>query len=505
MKHKLILLLLFVPLIFYCSGNNKQGILTHYPKKIIPKFNKDQFQTRSHLTLDSHRIYAEKQNPEISISPDDSLIQVMNKNLDIDSQDEQIIVVKSKDNAESVMRILIADFDSVRGHYIQTWEGTTNAVHTNTFTLNLRDVVGDHQWELVCQGTNSQGDLTLNIFHRTPAFGFTISYYPICTIVSNGTIDIIEVERDPSYLLGHRFGESFLIVAYRSDPENHTFSHIIKETYFFSRSSDRYEIQSQIRLSSEKVEASHLNTIISSSTPDLYEEYLQGFWYRPVQQAGSETHESILFFDMHNREIVLYSGEVQEIYKWKGSKQFYKNLTIFAENKLLQSINPQFTITLSMIDQIKLSISEASEHEQWGGNYKKVKKEQEDKIFTYPDRVSEPTTLELVGRYEGKNDFILEFNNPYFTWKEKDAAPFEGGYSLSTFMQKNTPINVLFLKLIIDNGLYVKDKVYILKYKEKTQDNSTLKTLTLIPAKISVHGIAEKIEEPLVLTQEAPL
>jgi len=505
MKHKLILLLLCFSLIFHCSVNNKQQITTSHPKKIIPKIGEGQFQTLSNLAMDSNRIYFEKQNLEISLLPNDTLIQVINKNLDIDSQEEQIIVVKSKDDAESVIRIIIADFDRVRGHYIQTWEGMTSAVHINTFTLNLNDVVGDHQWELICRGTNSQGDLTLNIFHRTPAFGPAISYYAICNIISNGTIDIIEVERDPSYLLGHRFGESFLIIAYRSDSENDAFRQIIKETYFFSRPSGRYEIQSLVRLSSEKVEESHLSTIISSGTPDLFEEYLQGFWYKSDQEASSEANQAILFFNLENREIVLYSGDVQEIYRWKGSKQFYKNLTIFAENKLLQSISPQFTITLTMIDQIKLSISEASEHEQWGGRFIKVKKELENSIFTHPDRITAPCALELAGRYDGKDDFIIQFKNPYFTWTEKDTTSIEGGYSLYTFHQKDTPINVLFLKLIIDNGLYVIDKVYILKYKEETQNNRILKTLTLIPAKISVHGIAEKIEEPLILTQEAPL
>ncbi|MBN1798963.1 MAG: pallilysin-related adhesin [Spirochaetales bacterium] len=505
MKYKLITLLLCSLFFFHCSGNNNRQITANHPKKIIPKIKDGQFETRSNLNLDSNRIHFERQNLEIPLSPDDTLIQVINKNLDIDSQDEQIIAVKSKDNAESVIRVIVADFDSARGHYIKTWEGTTNAEHINTFTLNLKDVVGDYQWDLVCQGTNSKGDFTLNIFRRSPAFGFTLSYYPICSIISNGTIEIIEEDRSPSYLLGHTLGESFVIMAYRSDQDNEAFPQIIKETYYFSRPSGRYEIQSLVRLSSEKVEESHLKTIIASGTPDLFEEYLQGFWYKSGQEASNGANGTILFFDLQNREIVLYSGEVQEIYKWKGSKQFYKNLTIFAENKLLQSISPQFTITLSMIDQIKLSISEPSEHEQWGGKFIKAKKELEDSIFTRPDRKPAPPGFELAGRYASKDNFIIQFENPYLKWIEKDTTTFEGGYSLHTFIQKDAPINVLFLKLIIDNGLYVKDKVYILKYKEETQSNYILKTLTLIPAKLSVHGIAEKIEEPIIVTQETPL
>jgi hypothetical protein len=54
----------------------------------------------------------------------------------------------------------------------------------------------------------------------------------------------------------------------------------------------------------------------------------------------------------------------------------------------------------------------------------------------------------------------------------------------------------------MENGLSVKDNVFILKYNEEKQDTYVVKTLTLVPAKVSIHGVTEKIEEPIIFTQE---
>jgi hypothetical protein len=495
-----VLLCLFLFCGCYSSSDRQQG--GGYPKKIIPKIEGDQFQIQTGTSLNPNQGYYEKQPLEISLPPNNNLIQVINKNLDVDSSDEQIIAVKTKDDTDSPIRIILADYDSVRGHYTKAWEGRTDAVQVNTFTISLKDMVGDHQLEIVCRGTDSKGDLTLNIFRRTPSSSLEINYYSICRVISDGTIDILENERNLGYQEGFTLGDSFPIIAYRSDTEPPPGAHIIKETYFFYRPTGRYEIESSVRLSSEKVEESQLGSLITSSTPDLYEEYLHGFWYKLGQDEQGAKNEVVLFFDSENREIILCSGEVQEIYQWKGSKQFYKNLTIFSENKLLQSISPQFTITLASVDQIKLSISEPSENDQWGGTYVKVKKELEDSIFVHTQRVTEPLSLGLAGRYKSKDDTVLLFEKPHFTWIDKDAASYEGGYTIYKIRQKDTFITVLFLKFVMENGLSVKDKVFILKYNEEKKENYTVKTLTLVPAKVSIHGITEKIEEPIIFTQE---
>jgi len=485
-----------------CNSQSKQQEPAPHTKKIIPKIEGTQFETHTELTMETDANYYEKQNIEISLPVDYIPIQVINKNLDVDAADEQIIAIKSKLEPESPIIVMLADFDSVRGHYVKTWQAETDAVQVNTFTVNLKDMVGDHQLEIVCHGTNNNGDLTLNIFRRTPQSGLEINYYPICKIITDGTIDILESERTASYQEGFTFGDSFPIIAYRSGPGPEPASHIIKETYSFFRPSGRYELESSVRLSSEKVEESQLNTIISSRTPDLFEDYLQGFWYRLKQAEDGSKNDVILFFDRENKEIVLYSNDVQEIYEWKGSKQFYKNLTIFSQNKLLQSISPQFNVKLTMIDQIKLSISEPSEHEQWGGTYVKVKKELQDSIFPHMHHVCEPISLGLEGRFKSKDNQILLFEKPYFTWIDKKAASLDGGYTVYKIRQKGAYIDVLFLKFIMQSGLSTKNKVFILKYKEEKRDNNIQKTLTLIPARVSVYGITEKIEEPLIFTQE---
>jgi hypothetical protein len=69
------------------------------------------------------------QAPKVPVDRGESLSSVINCNLDLDLNEEQILVLRRKGEPEATLRIAVADYDSVRGSYMRTWEGPTSATN----------------------------------------------------------------------------------------------------------------------------------------------------------------------------------------------------------------------------------------------------------------------------------------------------------------------------------------------------------------------------------------
>ena len=66
--------------------------------------------------------------PRIVVDPGDSVLQVVNANLDQTPYGKQVIAVKRTDDVESPVRLIVADADPARGaYYYQSWESATNS------------------------------------------------------------------------------------------------------------------------------------------------------------------------------------------------------------------------------------------------------------------------------------------------------------------------------------------------------------------------------------------
>ena len=66
-------------------------------------------------------------------------------------------------------KIAVIDYDPIRATYSRTWESLTNATNFRLLDISLKDVVGDHNLEIVCRGMNDGGELTLDLFRKTPS------------------------------------------------------------------------------------------------------------------------------------------------------------------------------------------------------------------------------------------------------------------------------------------------------------------------------------------------
>lgn len=138
--------------------------------------------------------------PRIAIDPQDTVLQVLNVNLDQDPDEEQLIAVKKLAAVGSPVRLLVVDADPARGtYYYQSWETETDATDGRVFSLSARDIIGDHTLQIVASGMNDAGKLTLDVYRLLPpAQGKGLVYRPVLQVVAD-EVNVEEGERPDSY------------------------------------------------------------------------------------------------------------------------------------------------------------------------------------------------------------------------------------------------------------------------------------------------------------------
>lgn len=179
--------------------------------------------------------------PRIMIDPRDTVLQVINAQLTKGPGEEQVIAVKRMADVNSPVRLIVVDIDPERGtYYFPSWESPTDATDNRIFSLAVRDLLGDHDVEIVASGMNKDGKLTLDVFRRiTAPFRGDLAYAPVCQIVADD-IHILESDRPDSYADDPKNGQSFPIETYIRDPDSQNVMDLLKITYQWSPQDGRY-------------------------------------------------------------------------------------------------------------------------------------------------------------------------------------------------------------------------------------------------------------------------
>lgn len=431
--------------------------------------------------------------PKVPLDREEKLIQVINTNLDLDLNEEQILVLRKKDDPDAPLRIAVVDYDTVRGSYSRTWEGLTNATNLRLFEVSLKDLVGDHNLEIVCRGMNSSGELTLNVFRKTPPpTGLGLYFTEISRIVSDGSIEIQEIERSEGYRLGQKNGPSFIIYSYTQDRESSNLLDRIKYTYNWQYQQNRYILSSVEKLPGAVVEEKQLRELFANPSAGAFEEYLSGPWYL----SGSEGKEEIILFSPEEKQITIYSGQVEEIYIWQASFRSLSNrLLIFTANESIESIQKRIYIEVVSLNTIDVSIIGAEQWDRTAGRYIKLSEELQQELLKKKQSEVKPSAVSLKGVYKSGKGIEIIFDPPHFTWIG-ERRQFSGGFTIILLDKE-----VLYLKGLDENGLPVEDATYIMEYSEKKEGGYFYRTLTLTPGRMSVHGVKPVSEEKITFEQ----
>ena len=105
--------------------------------------------------------------PKIPMDTGQFIVTIIQTNLDLDTEDEQIVVHKISKGEDSPIIVDVVDFDSIRNKYVISWEYETKATNVRSFNLSLLDVTGDHNLEIICSGSYGNDTQTLDILQRS--------------------------------------------------------------------------------------------------------------------------------------------------------------------------------------------------------------------------------------------------------------------------------------------------------------------------------------------------
>jgi hypothetical protein len=423
------------------------------------------------------------QDVKVPMFPEDSLLNILDGNIDDDEFEEQIVIYKKHDDPADKIHILVVDFDTVRGSFVPAWEAVTGATNVRSFYLYLDDLIGDNNPEIICLGMNNEGNQSLDIYRRNMGgTGIILSFYPILSLDVQGTIEIEELKRSELYSLEKQKGESFPVVTFSEDPVSENSLDLIKKTYLWKFQDNRYIEVREEKIEGVEIEEKQLTELFEGGE-ELFEEFLDGPWGK-VTGINTELSSPIIYFDNSERTIVFYSGVVQEVFTWKSShRTIYKGLYINTANELIPTIAKPVSISVVNLDTIRIHIKGS---ESWDGSYIKMSEAQQKEYYTRRETAVHLSEIGLAGLFKNENKVEIYFDRPYFTMRE-DGLELSGGYSVFSIGE-----DILELKILEENGLTREMRTYKIDLEEVVQEESTIRTLVLTPVTLNIGGIIEE-------------
>jgi hypothetical protein len=439
------------------------------------------------------------EQPKITPDPRYAVLHVENDNLDFDQSEEQIVVMKLKDNPDAPLRVGVVDFDSVRNQYTMTWSEDTNATIYRTFKLTLADIVGDHNLEIVCAGINTAGERTLDLYRKTLApNGVGLYYENICSIVADGSIEIQEHERTPAYKLGQKNGISFPIVAFSHDKDSENMMDLVKREYYWKYQENRYILGRTEKIPGEDIEEQQLQELFTQGS-SAFESFLNDPWFRLTRSGDDgETTQDIIFFDLDQRQISFYSEEVQEIYDWNTThrSRIPNSVFISGHNQLVPFIVKDIAVYVTSLDTVTIDVNDSdfqNESYQWDGKYYRVKGGSPfDSVEV--DRDTPPFSAEdLSGEFISEEGNSVVFTYPSFVLTRENTVS-TGGYILYRIGEDT----ILEFKILEKNRTLKETLTFSAVYSVEESGNTLVHSLILQAGIIGVNGFVARDIPPTV-------
>ncbi len=498
------LLITFLCLIFFlyigCQNHDKETEYVTLSKKIVPDGTTDKIDRPEFISMSASNEYYEQETlPKVDTISRDVLLEVLDVNLDFDRSDEQIVVMKEKTEAFSPIEIVVIDFDVVRNSYEISWREETQATNIRNFTIALEDIVGDHNLEIICFGNDESNSRTLDVYRKTHApSGVGLFYKSICSIISNGTIEIAKQDRAQAYKQGQKNGISFPIVSYSQDPDSENILDLIKREYYWKYQDQQYVLGKEEKIPGKKIEEKKLETLFIQPV-EAYEDFLEGLWFKT--EIKEEKEMEIISFDREKRRITFFEDDVQEVYFWKSSHKtrIPNSFYLSAQNESVPFIEKVISIQVSSLDSVRVFVQDNDFKKSdfsWDGSYSKLP---DDFVHSLVDPSSSQkmiTGSDLYGTYTGDEQNEITFDFPYFQTRDGNEKK-QGGYSIYTVDE----VTVLELKFFKKTGLVDYSERYSITYEKEINEDTILHHCILVPGKITVKGFTSFDEPDIRLEQ----
>jgi len=447
---------------------------------------------------------SDRERPRISVDPSDTVLQIIDANLEADPNGKQIIVVKKTGDVSAPVRILVADADPARGaYYYQSWEGATSATDTRVLSVTLEDLVGDHKLDIVASGMNEAGQLTLDVFHPLPPVrGGGLRYRPICQIAADD-IKLDDAQRPDSYTSSDKNGESFPIAAYLKDPDSTNVTDMVRITYAWNASEARYVPGSPEKVPGSQLAQALLQKLYGSPDSGAFERFLSGSWVQILHDDRGrqpDQYGTIIDFDARSRTVSLSTGSSTEVYAWQDSVRTIYRVLVVAQNEAVPQITRTFSVTVQNASSIIVSIQGSDTDETPPVTYTKISSDIAARLIAGDHSHVSLKSLPLDGTFTGFARMSVDFRSPMVTWVDGDRKRL-GSYV--TFSLDGSVI--LSVAYQGDPGEVVQTSSWRVVLSERKDPTNVVRTLVLTPGRLTVDGFEDSGADPVTLQQISPL
>ncbi|MDR2445934.1 MAG: pallilysin-related adhesin [Treponema sp.] len=323
-------------------------------------------------------VYNDSINAKIFLEDWEILAVVLNENFDADVQEEQILAYRYLTDSDEGIYIAYVDFDETEDVYKRVWDAKTLVTGTGTLELYTLDMIGDRVPCVIVSGMNG-GEHTLTAFRWNQeayaAAAMSAPFNKIAEIQIDGAITIQRVERTQAYQLGLSNGKDFRIAAYGRDVESPNVLDQVEIIYTYNAEKNEYEQSGMIRIPGKQVEERRVREILSGGARG-FEAFITGLWYF-VRPDGAIDSRQYIYFDPHNKEVIFYTDETQQVFTWQNSGATRYGLYISTQNISVQTLRRSLDIALESLESIRVKVFEdvrlkIGNDTGWDGSYRKA-------------------------------------------------------------------------------------------------------------------------------------
>lgn len=419
--------------------------------------------------------------PFVGIPDDYTLFHVISENINANEYQEQILITKEKNTLDSSIVLFIVHFDPLLNSYVISNRLKSKATAIENFNVQLADLTGNFNLELVCQGTNTAGETTLDIFTEQTGESETDLpvYKSILSLAVRGLIEIRYQDRtQPEYINKTANGIAFPVTAKKESSE---INFTIEETYTWDEKDFMYKKTAENKVSDNIKDPATLRKVIGE-TADSFADMIDGAW----KFAGSDT---ILFLNRKIMKIELYDYDSVESYTWTQThKSLYNRFTIQGYNDYIKFIILSLRITVLTPNEILIDVYDVNSNSvtfkkniPLSGKYTRLGNQD---IFGQNGNRKINIDWELTGTYISETNRRILFSGDRFTLYDGNGST-SGYFSLYSLNKTDT---VLSLKTISPTFAVVKTENMLIRFTETRRDGKINRSIELIPIRLNMNG-----------------
>jgi hypothetical protein len=444
---------------------------------------------------------ADSQTPvnHIPAMPNEVILNVASFNVDQEEGDEQVLTVRKTDRADGRLSIVVADYIEQKKAWVRSWEGDTLSTKLTTFSIQAKDLIGDHNLDIVCTGMNDEGDQTITVFRRDPG---SLAYSEILSLAADSIL-IGDMDRPESYQLGQTNADSWPIFAYTRDKDSQNLLDQVKDRYAWDIHKGRYLKTGSDRIPGAQVERDTVSKILTGSEKD-FESFLQGVWYE-AGKAPFDPGTRLIHFDKASGSISFYRTEAQEVFRWSESHSTRYGLYVRCQNDSVEDLVRLMDIELTGSDLVSIRVFEdlqmkVDPEDRWDGSFRRLPRDiptaggAKDSTGTAAG-LARPK-LKLDGPFRAPGGIELSFAAPHYSLRSPVSTE-TGSFELYS-LDGNTVLDLIAMR---PDGLPSARKTYKATYAETRMGKDLVRSLQLSPAKAAIDGLELLQEDDLVLEQ----